>query len=260
MHAVFALPCTRNTTKMSCTGDEGWAVDWYKAVMLAQRLADKAVPLDARGFRCGYLLNVYALFKWKTKKQSHFAQYTYWPHPLDPPKYRCVHLFTSSFHWNAVQNEFPCPYQQFPKFQGLKLREDGTPDVTFWMPQWHWKAPMDPALYTTIEWATIINWEKANFYYDHALKICTAKYDYLNQWVTETRTGRSGIVRNIGAPNRGIENWSLLPGTPIYGPTKKQWMKSLPLIFTVRMANQQEFKTTRRSIVFSDPEVFITYD
>jgi len=228
--------------------------------MLAQRLADQAVPLDARGFRCGYLLTIYAQFKWKTRKQSHFAQYMYWPHPLGPPSYRCVHLFTSSFRWDKPQYAYPCPYQQFPKFMGMKLKEDGTPDVTFWLKEWHWKAPPDPRLYTPEEWKTIKLWESTRWYYDHQLKICTAKYDYLDQWVIETKTGKTGVVVDIRPPRRYSQVWETVDGVDIMGPNKKQWMASRPLVFVVRMADGTTFKTTRRSITYTSPEVEITYD
>lgn len=260
MHAVFALPCSRLTSHWLYSPDPEVAVDWKTAVLLAYALVDQVVPLDARGYRCAYEIRIYAQFKWKTKKQSHFAQYTYWMHPLEPSEKRCVHLFTSAFKWTKPTFTYPDPYNIYRKFQGIKLRQDGTPDVTFWLKEWHWLSPPDPRLYTREEWTTILQWQRAMWYYDHELKICTAKYDYLGEWVIETKSERAGIVVDIRPPKQYSQVWETVDGKDIMGPNKKQWMKSQPLEFIVRMADGTKFETTRRSLTYTEPRVEITYD
>lgn len=261
MWRVFALPCTRLASHWLTSPDPAVAVHWKKAHDLAYKLADRVVPHPTPEQPLFYTINVYAQFKWKNRKQSHFAQYTYWPAPPPaPPETRCVHLFTSAFKWTKPTLTYPDPYNIYPRFQGLKLREDGTPDVTFWMLDYHWSFPPDPRLYTPEEWQTIKAWEGLVFYYDHQLKICTAKHDYLGVYVTETRTGRTGIVVDIRPPERVSQVWETVDGVDIMGINKKQWNKSLPLIYIVRMADGNDFETTRRSLAYAPPFVEITYD
>jgi len=261
MHAVFGLPCSKVGSHMAYPDDPEMCVAWRKACKLAHDLADMVVP-HTKDMRLFYITQVYAQFKWKTRKQSHFAQYTYWPFPPPAPSARrCVHLFTGAFKWTKPQQMYPDPYQQFPRFTDIKLREDGTPDVTFWMQEWHWSAPVDPRLYTSEEWATIKAWESAMFYYDHELRICTAKHDYLGMWVTETKTGRSGTVVDIRLPRRVTQIWDTVDGVDIMGINKKQWMKSMPLRYIVHIPDNGTFETTWRAITFyAPPEVEMHYD
>jgi len=261
MHAVFGLPCSHVRSHISYPDDLTLAVDWRTAVIQAKALADQVVPQPYDWTQIAYHIQVFAQFKWASRKQSHFAQYTYWPTPTGPPEKRCVHLFTNAFKWTAPSYYYPDPINEYPLFRAIYQREDGTPDVTFNLSEWHWSFPQEPMFYTEDEWKNITAWEQTMFHYNHQLKICTAKHDYLGQWVTETRTERQGRVIDILPPRRETEVWDPLMVPPPEGPVRKHWMKYRPLIYVVRMADDTIFKTTRRSLTYWTPEVVeITYD
>lgn len=248
MRMLLALPCMATQTHIAYPSDPDVCIEWRKAMQMTARLVSRIILNPSGSTYRNYWTKTYAQFNWKLRTQYHFAEYTELISPYEPPRVTCLYLFKSPFRWGKPSPYYPDPINLYTRFKPQPLLPDGTPDVLFRKTWWAWSFPPDPMFYTPEEWAIVTKWEASVFYYNHAYKICTAKYQFLGETVTNTITGQVGVVVDVLPPEREGELW--FPGTPTAKTAvlQKQWMKMLPLRYKVQMPDGSHFTVTRRYI------------
>jgi len=248
MDKLLALPCMQVWTNMSYPDNMEYCKDWREAVQLAKSLVPKIILNPSGPVFRNYFLTPYAQFNWKLRTQYHFCRYKEFLSPWDPPRFRCVYLGKVPFRWSKGGGDWPEPINVYPLFKGIKMLEDGTPDVLFKNSWWGWSFPPDPMFYTGDEWKTVTDWEKIVFVYNHRRAICIAKYDMEGKHVRHTITGQVGEVVDVLRGKRETELWN--PGTPSErrAVLQKHWMKMRPLSYKVQMADKEYFYAPRKLI------------
>jgi len=248
MKKILALPCNAAKNYRVIPPDDGTAVEWRKAMLMTQSLAERVVPHPGPWMKLHFETHTYATFNWKKRVQYHFARYRFWPDVFAPPEERCLFLFKAPFRWGKLTWWFPDPTNAYPLFRPLDLLNDMTPNVMFAHNWYGWTFPPATELYTDEEWKLVTEWERVVFHYNHEYKRCIARHDFLDRTVTIIGTDKVGVVKEILLPKREMELWN--PGTPgeKWAVLKKQWMKSLPIRYRVQTPDKIDFLVTRRDI------------
>ena len=249
MQKLIALPCMSAATKISHYAEPDINVEWRRHCHLATALANKVVWGLKHYKNTWYLLRNYMQFNWKRRVTYHYAHYTFMDTPFTPNIHRCLYLFRAPFRWLSSKYDSMDCENLYPLFRDLDLLEDGTPDVAFSHNLWDWSTPPDPQFYTVEEWHLITHWEEATFYYDHDYLACIARHNHLDLVVTETSTGRTGVVKDIVNPQRQTEWWEPSLNHTKYTVKRSQWRKILPLEYLIQVPDGRTFTTTRRKLM-----------
>ena len=248
LQKLLALPCMQVKSKISSYDQPDINIEWRKAMKLASALALKVVWGLKHYANTWYNMTVYAQFNWKRRTQYHYAKYVFMDTPITPNIERCLYLFKAPFRWGRYLGLAIDPITTYPLFRDMALLEDGTPDVPFFKNLSEWSEPPDPQLYSASEWHLVTDWEEVVFTYNHNYTRCISWANHKDKIVTETTTGRTGVIKDILNPQRQSEWWDSTRRWTKYTVKRSQWMKILPLEYLIEVPDGRTFITTRKNL------------